>query len=255
MESSLNVLGFDVSTLSPHELLSFVFSSNNKTIINTINPHSYVETKRDTLFYLALHDSDFLIPDGSGIVLACRLLYGLKINKFSGYELFISIMKHLNCNGGKVFFLGSTNEVLNLIKLNAQVDFSNVTVGTYSPPFKSSFDKLDVELFANVINEFNPDVLFVGLTAPKQEKLIHSLMGLIDVNVSCGVGAVFDFYSGRIKRPNNVWVRFHLEWLVRFIGEPKRLWKRNFISMPIYLFDLLRYFFISLVKRFKNAFF
>jgi N-acetylglucosaminyldiphosphoundecaprenol N-acetyl-beta-D-mannosaminyltransferase len=235
----LNVLGFDVYCGSVNYLVESALKSDLSLVINTINPHSYVEQKSDPDFSKALNESDVLIPDGSGIVFASALLLNQKIKKIAGYDLFFETMSILNDRSGKVFFLGSSDIVLQKIIAKAHKDFPNVKINVLSPPFKSSFEQSEIDIFANAINAHNPDVVFVGLTAPKQEKLICCLKPLCNPKFFSGIGAVFDFYAGTVIRPHSFWLKLHLEWLVRLIGEPKRLWKRNFVSTPLFLLEIL----------------
>jgi len=241
MSNITNILGFDVSRLSVAEIVTSSLLDEKQLVVNTLNPHSYAEQKQDSEFKSALVSSDILIPDGSGMVLAAKFLNNVSIDKIAGYNLFFETMTQLSKTSGKVFFLGSTDTVLNKIVQRAKVDFPKVEVYTLSPPFKNDFDNEDLADFSKKINDIKADVVFVGLTAPKQEKLIVKLKEFTHVQFLSGIGAVFDFYAETVERPSEIWLKLHLEWLVRLIGEPKRLWRRNFISTPIFLIDLLKY--------------
>lgn len=238
--NSISVLGFDIATDSVDKIVLSVLNRGGCSVINTLNPHSYVEQKSDATFRNALMGSDLLIPDGSGIVMAAKVLHGFKLTKIAGYDLFRETMKQLEGISGRVFFLGSTESVLSCIRVRLAKEFPNIVVQTLSPPFKKEFELDDIKYFSESINGFLPDVVFVGLTAPKQEKLIRDLRSYCSPKFFSGIGAVFDFYAGSIKRPSNFWVGMHLEWLVRLVGEPKRLWKRNFVSTPIFLVDVIK---------------
>jgi len=91
-----------------------------------------------------------------------------------------------------------------------------------------------------LINKAKPDVLWVGMTAPKQEKWIFKNRNKLSVPFSAAIGAVFDFYAGKVRRPSPLWQKLGFEWLGRFIQEPRRLWKRNLISMPIFSYWILK---------------
>lgn len=212
---------------------------NKKLIINTINPHSYCLAKKDTFFNEALKKSDILLPDGIGIVLASLFLNYLKINKIAGYDLFLFLMNKMNNQSGTVFFLGSSESTLNLIKKKCLKEYPKVNVQYFSPPFKKSFSEEDSNLMINNINKHNVNVLFVGMTAPKQEKWVHKYKSNINADVICGVGAVFDFYSGKVKRSKRFWNILGLEWLIRFLQEPRRLFFRNFVSSPKFILELI----------------
>jgi len=210
-----------------------------KMIISTINPYAFLIAEKNKLFKQALQDSDILLPDGIGIVWAVKFLYKIKIKKIAGYDLFLFLMDKLNKHKGKVFFLGSTNETLASIKNKCAIEYPNITVGTYSPPFKEEFDNIDNGTIINKIEKFNPDVLFVGMTAPKQEIWVYKNKLYLNVKTIASIGAVFDFYAGKIKRPSKFWIDLGLEWLIRFLQEPNRLFKRNFIFTPLFILKII----------------
>ncbi|MFP4845207.1 WecB/TagA/CpsF family glycosyltransferase [Winogradskyella sp. PE311] len=217
-------------------------------VINTLNPHSYCISKKDKDFENALKASDILLPDGVGIVWAEKLLNRSRIHKIAGFDLFKYLMNHLNVSNGSCFFLGASEATLKLIKENAIKDYPNVKVYSYSPPYKSVFSKTDSKLMFTKVNTVKPDVLFVGMTAPKQEKWVHDYNNNLNAKIICSIGAVFDFYAGTVKRPSQFWIKLGLEWLPRLLKEPKRLAKRNFISTPKFILEVI-YF-----KIFKKGF-
>ena len=145
---------------------------SKKLLINTINAHSYNTALKDELFQEALLKGDVLIPDGAGIVLACNWLKAKSRPKerIAGWDLFEFEMKKLNEKGGICFFMGSSEKVLSLIKENARRDYPNIVVQTYSPPYKAEFSEEDNRLIIEAINNARPDLLWIGMTAPKQEK-------------------------------------------------------------------------------------
>lgn len=207
--------------------------------INTINPHSYCVAKTDVNFYEALQNSDVLLPDGIGIVWAERVLNSNRIQKVAGFDVFRFLMNKLNQDRGSCFFLGSNLKTLSLIKEKAAVDFPNVKVQGYSPPYKEQFSLEDNRKIIDSINKYKPDVLFVGMTAPKQEKWAHTYEQHLIVKNICCIGAVFDFYAGNVKRSSDFWISLGLEWLPRLVREPKRLFRRNFISTPKFILEVL----------------
>lgn len=214
---------------------------DTKKVINTINPHSYITAKNDTIFETALQESDFLIPDGSGMVLAAKQIYGASIKKIAGADLHLFLLKEINKINGKVFYMGASQNSLDKIEQRIQREYPNIQVKSYSPPFKSTFTKEENEYIISEVNDFNPDVLFVGMTAPKQEKWLHQHKEVLDFKVASCIGAVFDFYAGTVERPSQIWLDLHLEWLGRLLKEPKRMWRRNFISTPLFLLDMILY--------------
>jgi N-acetylglucosaminyldiphosphoundecaprenol N-acetyl-beta-D-mannosaminyltransferase len=208
---------------------------DNKLIISTLNPYSFLIAEKDNQFKDALLNSDVLLPDGQGIVLAEKFLYGKTIKKIAGYDLFNYLIKILSENGGKCFFLGSSNETLNTIKKKLNIQYPKIKADSYSPPFKVAFDENDNSIMIEKINRFKPDVLFVGMTAPKQEKWVYENKDKLSANVIASIGAVFDFYAGNVRRPSQFWIDLGLEWLIRFMQEPIRLFKRNMYSIVFLL--------------------
>lgn len=223
-----------------------IFNSNlanlprEKSLITTINAHSFNLSISNSQFCEALLHSEILLPDGISIVWAKRFLDGTKLKKIAGADLFAYEMQQLNDQGGTCFFLGSTNDVLEKIKNRAAKEFPNVKVNLYSPPFKSEFAPSENKAIIDTINDNKPDVLFVGMTAPKQEIWAYIHKDKIEARHICCIGAVFDFYAGTVKRAPNWIVKIGLEWMYRLIKEPKRLWKRYLIGNTIFIISILK---------------
>ncbi|MGV8962764.1 MAG: WecB/TagA/CpsF family glycosyltransferase [Candidatus Saccharimonadaceae bacterium] len=203
---------------------------DSKLLINTLNAHSYNTAQSDKLFAEIIMKSDVLLPDGISIVFALRFLNGTKLKKIAGSDLFYYEMKRLNFCGGKCFFLGSSESNLEIIKERAKHEFPNIQVFSYSPPFKKEFSVEDTAKMISAINSCKPDVLFIGMTAPKQEKWAYDNFNELDVMHICCIGAVFDFYSLRVKRAPQSFIKVGLEWFYRFIREPRRMWHRYLVG-------------------------
>lgn len=211
-----------------------------KKVINTINPHSYITAKSDKKFDEALQNSDFLIPDGSGIVIAAAQINKKAIKKIAGADLHKFLLSKMNKFNGKVFYMGASQNTLDKIEERLKKEYPNICVESYSPPFKPLFTQEEDDIIIKKINDFAPDVLFIGMTAPKQEKWLYKYKDQLDFKVASSIGAVFDFYAGTVQRPSQFWIDLHLEWLPRFLKEPKRLWYRNFISTPLFLLEIAK---------------
>ena len=209
-----------------------------KLLINTINAFSYNNARRDALFEEALTKGDVLIPDGISIVRVCRLLNAKSQPKerIAGWDLFIFEMQRLNEKGGKVMFLGSSEKVLKLIRERAAVKYPNLEVVTYSPPYKAQFTVEDDLNMVRAINEANPDLLWIGMTAPKQEKWTYANWDRLNIHCHVGtIGAVFDFFAGTYKRAPMIWQRWGFEWLYRLLAEPRRMWRRYIFGNAVFL--------------------
>jgi N-acetylglucosaminyldiphosphoundecaprenol N-acetyl-beta-D-mannosaminyltransferase len=203
---------------------------NSKALINTINAHSYNIAQKDVLFREALLRSNILIADGIAVVWAIMWLKGGKVKKIAGADLFLYEMERLQESGGKCFFLGSNESTLTRIKERAKKEFPSVVIQTYSPLFKQEFTASENATMLEAVNAFKPDVLFVGMTAPKQEKWAYQYFNQIEAGHICCIGAVFDFYAGTVKRAPKWMIKMGLEWFYRLIREPRRMWRRYLIG-------------------------
>ena len=187
-----------------------------KLLINTINAHSYNTALKDSLFAEALIKGDVLIPDGASVVKICKWLkmQSQPRERIAGWDLFVFEMNRLNEKGGRCMFMGSSEKVLALIKQRAAVA---------------------------AINEANPDLLWIGMTAPKQEKWIYSNWQKLNIHCHVGtIGAVFDFFAGTTERAPLWWQQHSLEWLYRLIKEPKRMWRRYLIGNVLFLWNICK---------------
>ena len=202
----------------------------SKVLINTINAYSYNTAQIDKEFQNALLQSYVLLPDGISVVWAMRILTGEKLQKIAGNDLFFYEMQRLNLIGGKCFFLGSSNETLQMIIHRAAKEYPNVKVYGYSPPYKPEFSEEENRKMIDAVNAVEPQVLFVGMTAPKQEKWAHRNFDQLLAGHVCCIGAVFDFYAGKVNRAPNWMIQMGMEWTYRLIKEPRRMWRRYLIG-------------------------
>ena len=223
--------------------------NDGKVLINTINAHSFNTAQKDELFADALKNGDYLIPDGASILLACRWLKAKSQPKdrIAGWDLFSFEMERLEgrCKKeevrGKVMFMGSSEKVLAKIREKAAVDYPNLDVVTYSPPYKPEFSDEDNAAIIKAINEADPDLLWIGMTAPKQEKWTYQHWNELNIHCHVGtIGAVFDFYAGTAKRAPQWWQDHSLEWLYRLCLEPKRMWRRYLLGNPLFLWNIAK---------------
>ena len=240
----LNILSNGYNLKSSKIDLKIFFSKKNWGAC--INSHSIALSTYDKKFYNAIHSADFLLPDGISIVLAAKI-FNVKINKrVTGYDFFLCLCRFLNKKkNSKIFFLGSSKNVLKKIEKNFSKDYKNIKINYYAPPFKKNFSILENREIIKKINFFAPDLLFVGMTQPTQEKWIYNNYDSLNIKIAIGIGAVFDYYSGNKKHPSLFFRSLGLEWFVRFLHEPKRLFSRIFKSNFIFFKVILYYLFKS----------
>jgi len=213
---------------------------DSKIIINTINQYSYCVAENNQEFRNALTNSDILLPDGISIVVAIRLMFDKKIKKIAGADLHKYLLDICSKHNKSCFYLGSSEITLGRIRERLNIEYPGMRVGSYSPPYKTTFTDLDNQQMINAINMFKPDVLFVGMTAPKQEMWVNQFKSELNTHVICTIGAVFDFYAEVVKRPNKIWIYVGMEWFIRLLKEPKRLWKRYVYYGPMFLYKITR---------------
>lgn len=241
---SLDILG------SKAELASL---PEGKLLINTVNAHSFNTAKKDQLFADALTNGDVLIPDGVSIVKACKWIKAKSQPKerIAGWDLFAFEMDKLERESEElrtkseeskiVMFMGSSQKVLDLIVKRAAEVYPHLKVVTYSPPYKPEFSDEDNKAIIDAINAANPDLLWIGMTAPKQEKWTYSHWNELNIHCHVGtIGAVFDFFAGTVERAPIWWQEHGLEWLYRLIKEPKRMWRRYIIGNTLFLWNMVK---------------
>ena len=224
-----------------------------KLLINTINAHSYNTARKDSLFAEALTNGDVLLPDGVSIVMACKWIKAKSLPKerIAGWDLFAFEMEKLERESEKlrtkseeskiVMFMGSSQKVLDLIVKRAAEVYPHLKVVTYSPPYKPEFTDEDNKAIIDAIHAANPDLLWIGMTAPKQEKWTYSHWKELNIHCHVGsIGAVFDFFAGTMKRAPMWWQEHGLEWLYRLLKEPKRMWRRYIIGNTLFLWNMVK---------------
>jgi N-acetylglucosaminyldiphosphoundecaprenol N-acetyl-beta-D-mannosaminyltransferase len=166
-------------------------------------------------------------------------LKGFKeMNRVYGPDLMLGIMEISKQFGIRHFFYGGANGVANELKRRFEERFPGIQIlGAYEPPFRPLNSDEEDEL-QQVVNETKPDIFWVGLSTPKQEKFMAAYQNKLDVTLMVGVGAAFDFHSGRIKQAPRWMQRSGLEWLFRLCVEPKRLWRRYLSNNPRFIFRI-----------------
>ena len=189
----IHVLGFSVFSDS---LCKIPLKNCSPLVINTISPNSFGISTYNQDFKNALLSSDILVLDGVYFALASILLNGKNIKKNQGPELFSYFLELANEKHLSVFFMGSTEETLNGLKNRVEKELSNIQLSSYSPPFKEVFDVNDDLIACTKINESNSDILFIGLTCPKQEIWSIKNKDSLNVKLIVSVGNVFDWYAG-----------------------------------------------------------
>lgn len=197
--------------------------------------HMTMEAEDDPDFRKQVNSADYIVTDGMPMVWMQKLQGAKSASRLRANDAMIALLKHAEKNGFSVGFYGSSETVIEAIKQRVKRDFPDLKVSyAYSPPFRTLTEKEDEEIVKQ-INNASPDILFVGLGCPKQEKWMASHKSKIK-SVMLGVGASFDFFAGKVPECPEWLGRLGLEWLFRLFQEPRRLWRRYIILNPRFVF-------------------
>lgn len=232
------ILGFIVLDSPIVELYALMYCSYGKNVINTISPNSYGIAQYDLSFKEALFGS-ILVLDGVYFSLPTIFKGKGWVTSNQGPHITKKAFEFANENYLKVFFLGSTESTLLKITERIGKEYPNISVGCYSPPFKSELDENDNKIIFDHINSFEPYFLIIGMTCPKQEKWIHKNKDFINFKVSLAVGGVFDWYAGNYKEIPQIWWDLKLGWLYRNFQRPELI-RRNYKNIIIFFKDVIK---------------
>jgi N-acetylglucosaminyldiphosphoundecaprenol N-acetyl-beta-D-mannosaminyltransferase len=192
--------------------------------------HGVTEARNDSRFRNVLNSADLVVPDGMPLVWLGRLRRHPIKRRVYGPELMETFCSQTGSRY-RHFFYGGAPGVAGDLAQSLEKRFGITVSGTYTPPFRPLTQEEETEVAAKVV-EAAPDVLWVGLSTPKQEQWMYEHRNVLQVPVMLGVGAAFDLNSGKLQQAPS-WMRENgLEWLFRLLVEPKRLWKRYLVAIP-----------------------
>ena len=229
---SYRVLGVRVDIVQIPDTIGIIerwIRDRSSRYVAVTGMHGVSEAQRDPLFKSALGAADLIVPDGMPLVWLGRLRGFKRLKRrVYGPELMETFCRQTG-NKYRHFFYGGAPGVADMLAQVEQERYGIQIAGTYCPPFRRLTEDEENEV-QEIIKEARPDVLWVGLSTPKQETWMHEHRGKIDVPVMLGVGAAFDLNTGRLKQAPS-WMRENgLEWLFRLLAEPGRLWRRYVIN-------------------------
>ncbi len=232
---TVSILGFKVFS---DNLLKIPIQGEKCRSINcSISPNNYGLAVKDEEFKRVLKNTDFLVLDGVYFALASIFLKRKNIKKNQGPDVYKHFITRLDENSGKAFFLGSSTSVLKKIKDRLKVEYPNVSVETFSPPFKKEFSMEDNLEMVTKINDFKPDIVFVGMTAPKQDKWSFQHKDKLNAGLIISIGNVFDWYAGTQKAIHPFFFKIRMAWLVRIFLRPE-VFKRNIRNQMMFFWHL-----------------
>jgi N-acetylglucosaminyldiphosphoundecaprenol N-acetyl-beta-D-mannosaminyltransferase len=180
------------------------------------------------------NSADLVLCDGVPLIWASRFLGGKTLRgRVTGLDLLPEFVRYCHENNHSMFFLGGSDTTLRNVRDQLAVSYPGIQVtGTFSPPYRQSFTSEENEEMVRLINSARPDILWVSLTAPKQDFWIAQVFAQLDVKIAIGIGGALEVLAGDISRAPRWMQKNGLEWLHRFLKEPKRLFRRYFIEAP-----------------------
>ena len=238
MSNRVNVLGVGISVLNLRTALDAIAAAvreRRKGCVCVTGVHGVMEAQHDEAFKNILNGALLCTPDGMPMVWAGKLNGHREMSRVYGPDLMLDVCAWSETSGCKHFFYGGADGVAELLAHNLKARFPRLQiVGTFTPPFRALNADEEKKLAAQVAAA-QPDILWVGLSTPKQEKFMAEFLPRLDVTLMIGVGAAFDFFSGRVRQAPRWMQRSGLEWLYRLFCEPRRLWRRYFRNNPLFV--------------------
>jgi N-acetylglucosaminyldiphosphoundecaprenol N-acetyl-beta-D-mannosaminyltransferase len=236
-----NILGIGVSPLTMRQALDAIdhwIARRRPHYVCVTSVHGVMESQRDDGLRHIHNAAGLVTPDGMPLVWLSRLKGFRHVERVYGPDLLLALCRHSIHTGYRHFFYGGGPGVPQQLAANLRRRFPGLRVaGTYAPPFRYLLPEEDARI-VEIVNEANPDIVWVGLSTPKQERWMAAHMGRVRAPVMIGVGAAFDFHAG-LKKQAPRWMRASgLEWSFRLLMEPRRLWSRYLINGPLF-FTLL----------------
>jgi N-acetylglucosaminyldiphosphoundecaprenol N-acetyl-beta-D-mannosaminyltransferase len=238
MPTRVNVLGVGIHAVSlPEALASLeqVIRARERGYVCVSNVHTVMECQYDPYFRRAVNEALLAVPDGMPLVwIARRLGYPLP-DRVYGPDLMLSLCERSAQQGYRNFFYGGSEDTLERLVARLSERFPGLPiVGAEAPPFRPLTPEEDAAAVAR-INAADPDVVWVGLGLPKQEKWMYEHRDRVQASLLIGVGAAFNFHAGTVAQAPRWMQKRGLEWAFRLLQEPRRLWRRYLFYNPLFI--------------------
>jgi N-acetylglucosaminyldiphosphoundecaprenol N-acetyl-beta-D-mannosaminyltransferase len=242
MTNRVNVLGVGLSVLNLQTALDAIAAAvreRRKGYVCVTGVHGVMEAQDDDGFKKILNESFLCTPDGMPMVWAGKLAGHRDMSRVYGPDLMLEVCAWSETSGAKHFFYGGADGVAELLAQKLKGKFPKLrVVGTFTPPFRA-LNEAEVKNLQQQVAAAQPDIFWVGLSTPKQEKFMAEFLPQLDATLMLGVGAAFDFHSGRVRQAPRWMQRSGLEWFYRLCCEPRRLAKRYFRNNPLFILKFL----------------
>jgi N-acetylglucosaminyldiphosphoundecaprenol N-acetyl-beta-D-mannosaminyltransferase len=233
------LFGVPINPLTMEEVLSLADDAivqQRRLLICVVNAAKLVYMRRDEELRKAVLAADLVLPDGMSVVWAAKLLGQRVPERVTGIDLMFRLFERGDERGYRVYCLGGTEEVMDLVRTRVEIDYPNVTiVGTHHGYYA---EEDEPRIVADIVAA-KPDILFVGMSMPKKELFLARWFDEFGVPVCHGVGGAFDILAGKVKRAPGPLQRFGMEWSYRLLQEPRRMWRRYLVTNVVFCFMLL----------------
>lgn len=243
MSGRTNVLGVGVSPINMRMALDQLdrwIADQDRQYVSVCTVHTIMECRRDDRLRRIVNAAGMTTPDGMPLVWLSRLAGHRHVSRVYGPDLMLAEMAESAGKGHRHFFYGGSTGVAERLAAAMRSRFPGITVaGTFSPPIGSAEELCNDEA-ASAINAARPDIVWVGVSSPKQEFWMKCMRPALSAPVLIGVGAAFDFHTGSVRQAPRWMQRSGLEWLFRLVQEPRRLWRRYLVDNPWFLYELAR---------------
>ena len=239
MIEKINILGVHFSNLDEPELIGLLderITEAQKTQVCFVPTNSILAARKSKFVMDVYNCADVVMCDGVPVQWASRMLGTPLKQRLTGFDFFPHFIQHCAQKNYSVYFLGAKEGVAKQLAAQYQSRYPGISVpGYFTPPFAAAFSDVQNKAMLSAINAANPDVLFVSLTAPKQDIWIHQQLEHLNVKLAIGVGAAFDSEAGSLRRAPIFMQQMGLEWFYRFLQEPGRMFRRYFIEAPVFV--------------------
>lgn len=237
-----DIFGTKINVLDMEKTKKYIYDNIDELrgeYICVSNVHTTIMAHDDEAYRRVQNEAALRLPDGKPLSVVSRKRGHKDAGRVTGPDLMRVLFEEASQNGLRMYFYGSTDEILKELRQKLEAQYKGINIaGMYSPPFRKLTDEEDRDII-NMINDTKPDIVWIGLGAPKQEIWMNEHKGRLD-GVMIGVGAGFDYFAGRIKRAPQWMQKAGLEWLYRLMQEPKRLFKRYFVTNSKFIYLLFK---------------
>jgi len=228
-----DILGVRVSVLSMDDVLKTIdewIAHGDRNYICTADVHALMECQDEPDVQRAYNGAAMVTPDGMPLVWLLQVKGHRLATRVCGPDLMPAVLAHSEARGYRHFFYGSSDSTLAQLQQQLKRRYPRARIaGAYSPPFRplTAVEEADIN---RVINAAKPDIVWVGLGAPKQDRWMAAHRAALDASALIGVGAAFDMLAGTVRRAPPILRQAGFEWMFRIAQEPGRLWRRYFTS-------------------------